>query len=112
MNNIEINFWLILGFVAQGMFASRFLVQWIASERQKKSVIPVQFWFLSLGGGILLLIYAIYRKDPVFILGQGAGLIIYSRNLILIFRRGKRAKIIHEQKKMKQQDSQEKDISN
>jgi lipid-A-disaccharide synthase-like uncharacterized protein len=105
MNDITINFWLILGFVAQGMFASRFLVQWIASERQKKSVIPIQFWFLSLGGGLLLLIYAIYRQDPVFILGQGAGLIIYSRNLILIFRRAKRKKMIEEQKKKKQPDS-------
>jgi lipid-A-disaccharide synthase-like uncharacterized protein len=105
MSNIDINFWLVIGFVAQGMFASRFLVQWIASERQKKSVIPIQFWFLSLGGGILLLIYAIYRQDPVFILGQGTGLIIYSRNLILIFRRAKRKKMISEQKRKKPQDS-------
>jgi lipid-A-disaccharide synthase-like uncharacterized protein len=102
MNNIEINFWLILGFVAQGMFASRFLVQWIVSERQKKSVIPIQFWYLSLSGGILLLIYAIYRQDPVFILGQGSGVIIYSRNLILIYRRGKRAKLVYEEKAKRQ----------
>ena len=88
MNEI---FWLILGFTAQAFFSARFLVQWIASEIAGKSIIPVAFWFFSMAGGALLLVYAIYRKDPVFILGQGAGLVIYSRNLILIFReRGKR----------------------
>ncbi len=87
MLGIELNFWLIIGFLAQGMFASRFLVQWIASERQRKSVIPIQFWFLSLMGGVMLLTYAIYRKDPVFILGQSTGVIIYSRNLMLIYHR-------------------------
>lgn len=77
---------LVLGFVAQGLFAARFFVQWIASERAKRSVVPISFWFLSVVGGTLLLVYAILRKDPVFILGQGSGLIIYSRNLYLIYK--------------------------
>ena len=83
-------FWLILGFGAQALFASRFLVQWIASEREGRSVIPVSFWFISLAGGIMLLAYAIWRKDPVFILGQTTGAFIYTRNLVLIFREKKR----------------------
>ena len=82
--------WVILGFVAQFMFMMRFMVQWIASERARRSVIPVAFWFFSVGGGALLLVYAIYRKDPVFIAGQGLGLIIYARNLWLIFKEHKR----------------------
>jgi lipid-A-disaccharide synthase-like uncharacterized protein len=77
---------LVLGFIAQILFSARFLVQWIASERAKKSVVPISFWFLSLAGGGLLLIYAIGRKDPVFILGQSAGVIIYSRNLYFIYK--------------------------
>ena len=85
-------FWLVLGFTAQALFASRFLVQWIASERVGRSIIPNAFWFLSLAGGLLLLTYAIYRKDPVFILGQATGAFIYSRNLILIYREQARAK--------------------
>lgn len=76
--------WILLGFVAQGMFTMRFLVQWIASERAKRSVVPVAFWFFSLGGGFLLFVYAIQRQDPVFIAGQGLGLFIYIRNLWLI----------------------------
>lgn len=76
--------WILLGFVAQGMFTMRFVVQWLASERAKRSVVPVAFWFFSLGGGALLLIYAIQRQDPVFIAGQGLGLFIYIRNLWLI----------------------------
>ncbi|MHC1726344.1 MAG: lipid-A-disaccharide synthase N-terminal domain-containing protein [Syntrophobacteraceae bacterium] len=78
------NYLLILGFIGQGFFSARFLAQWIASEKQRKSVVPLSFWYFSVGGGALLLIYAILRKDPVFILGQGAGLIIYARNLYLI----------------------------
>ena len=85
-------FWLILGFTAQFMFASRFLVQWIASERAGHSIIPVSFWFLSIAGGGLLLVYAIWRRDPVFILGQATGIFIYSRNLIMINRDRKRGK--------------------
>ena len=76
--------WIVLGFVAQAMFTMRFVVQWIASERAKRSVVPVAFWLFSLGGGTLLLIYAIQRQDPVFIAGQGFGLIIYIRNMWLI----------------------------
>lgn len=77
--------WLGLGFVGQAFFFSRFLVQWIASERKKASVIPTHFWFLSIGGGLLLLAYAVYRKDPVFIVGQSIGLVVYSRNLYFIY---------------------------
>ena len=79
--------WLGLGFVAQALFASRFIVQWISSERAGQSVVPVAFWYLSLGGAVLLLIYAIYRKDPVFIIGQSMGGLIYVRNLALIARK-------------------------
>lgn len=76
--------WIMLGFVAQICFTMRFVVQWIASERAKRSVVPVAFWFFSLVGGVLLLVYSIYRKDPVFIAGQAMGLLIYVRNLWLI----------------------------
>lgn len=81
--------WLALGFLAQAMFSARFIVQWIASERAKKSIIPVYFWYFSLAGGLMLLAYSIYRKDPVFILGQATGVIIYSRNLYLIYKEKK-----------------------
>jgi len=80
----QFNWWVALGFVAQFAFTMRFLVQWLASERAKRSVVPVAFWFFSVGGGFLLLIYAIHRKDPVFIAGQGLGLVIYARNIWLI----------------------------
>jgi lipid-A-disaccharide synthase-like uncharacterized protein len=76
--------WVVLGFIAQGFFMMRFVVQWVASERAKRSVVPIAFWFFSLGGGTLLLVYAIQREDPVFIAGQGLGLFIYIRNLWLI----------------------------
>ncbi|MCP4315615.1 MAG: hypothetical protein GY789_06250 [Hyphomicrobiales bacterium] len=76
--------WVLLGFLAQACFTMRFVVQWIASERAKRSIVPVAFWFFSLFGGSLLFIYAIQRQDPVFIAGQGVGLIIYIRNLWLI----------------------------
>lgn len=79
--------WLVVGFLGQAFFASRFLVQWVVSERKGESVIPVVFWDLSILGGSVLLVYAIYRRDPVFILGQAAGLIVYVRNLMLIRRR-------------------------
>ena len=78
--------WLGLGLLGQAFFSARFLVQWIASERRKQSVVPVQFWYFSVGGGVILLAYAIYRLDPVFILGQGAGLFVYARNLYFIRR--------------------------
>lgn len=76
----QFDVWILLGFVAQAMFTMRFVVQWIASERAKKSVVPAAFWTFSILGGGLLLVYAIYRKDPVFIAGQAAGLFIYFRN--------------------------------
>ncbi len=76
--------WVGLGLVGQLLFSARFILQWIASERKKRSVIPVSFWYFSLGGSALLLAYAIYRKDPVFILGQSAGAVVYVRNLWLI----------------------------
>ena len=82
-------FWLGLGFLAQLMFSARFLVQWLASERAGRSIVPLLFWYLSIGGSALLLSYAIYRKDPVFILGQSMGILIYSRNLCLIRREKK-----------------------
>ena len=78
--------WLSVGFVGQAFFSMRFLVQWIASERKKESVIPVSFWFFSIGGGLTLLLYALWRRDPVFILGQGAGLFVYARNLYFVLR--------------------------
>ena len=80
------NIFLIIGFVGQGIFASRFIVQWIYSERIGESRIPIIFWYLSIFGGIGLLIYAIFRKDPVIILGQSFGIFIYLRNLYLIYK--------------------------
>ena len=87
----RLDWWVLLGFIAQGMFTMRFLVQWIASERARDSVVPVAFWFFSLGGGILLLIYALYRKDPVFIAGQAFGVFVYLRNLHFVMRDRKAA---------------------
>ena len=78
--------WLIIGFGGQAMFSMRFLIQWLSSERKKRSFIPVAFWYFSLAGGLMLLSYAIYRKDPVFIIGQAGGVLIYARNLQLIAR--------------------------
>lgn len=76
--------WVIIGFLGQFVFGARFLIQWICSELKKESHIPLVFWYLSIGGGVILLSYAIWRKDPVFIVGQSTGLIVYIRNLILI----------------------------
>jgi lipid-A-disaccharide synthase-like uncharacterized protein len=81
---VNLDGWVILGVIAQGFYTMRFVVQWIASERARASVVPVAFWFFSLGGGILLLIYALYRKDPVFIAGQAFGVFVYLRNLYFI----------------------------
>jgi lipid-A-disaccharide synthase-like uncharacterized protein len=78
--------WQIVGFGGQGLFFGRFLVQWLASERSRKSVVPNAFWFFSLGGGMVLLAYAIHRRDPVFIAGQAGGLAIYLRNLWFLYR--------------------------
>jgi len=76
--------WLILGFLGQALFSMRFLIQWVYSEKNKRSMIPTAFWYFSLAGGLTLLTYAILRQDPVFIVGQGTGLFIYMRNLVLI----------------------------
>ncbi|MGY8975497.1 MAG: lipid-A-disaccharide synthase N-terminal domain-containing protein [Alphaproteobacteria bacterium] len=81
--------WMIIGFVGQGFFSARFIVQWIMSEIKKQSIIPLGFWYFSLLGGVTLFAYALYKEDPVFIVGQGAGLLIYSRNLYLIRKRAK-----------------------
>lgn len=78
------NIFLIIGFIGQGLFSMRFIIQWLASEKAKKSVIPFSFWIFSLSGSIFLLIYAVYKKDPVFILGQAPNVLIYSRNIYLI----------------------------
>ncbi len=77
---------ILVGYVAQAMFAMRFVVQWIASERAGRSVVPTTFWVFSIGGGLMLLGYAIYRKDPVFILGQAFGVFVYLRNLQFVMR--------------------------
>jgi lipid-A-disaccharide synthase-like uncharacterized protein len=82
--------WVVVGLAGQLMFSMRFLVQWISSERAKKSVMPIAFWYFSIAGGLILLSNALYRRDPVFILGQSTGLFIYLRNLWLI-RADKRA---------------------
>ena len=77
----------LLGLLGQALFFSRFLVQWVASEKKGRSVVPLSFWYLSLGGGGLLLAYALWRKDPFIVLGQAVGLFVYVRNLMLIHRR-------------------------
>ncbi len=87
LTNTEIIF-LTIGFLGQGIFASRFIVQWIYSEKKGESLIPITFWYLSIFGGLALLIYAIFRKDPVIITGQTFGIFIYLRNLILIYKKG------------------------
>lgn len=78
--------WVVLGLSAQLAFSARFVVQWIASERAGRSYVPVAFWYLSIVGGTMLLSYAIYRQDVVFILGQAFGVLVYTRNLMLIHR--------------------------
>lgn len=78
--------WLVVGFMGQALFSARFLVQWVSSERRKRSVVPLAFWYFSVAGGATLLAYAVHRMDPVFIVGQFAGLFIYLRNLQLIYR--------------------------
>jgi len=76
--------WVLIGFLGQFLFAARFIVQWISSERKRESHIPIQFWYLSLFGGSIMAAYAIHRRDPVFVVGQMSGLIVYVRNLMLI----------------------------
>ncbi len=84
--------WLALGFIGQGLFSARFVVQWLASEKKGESVIPVSFWYLSIAGSLTVLAYAIFRMDPVFILAYGFNSFVYVRNLMLISRRRQRAK--------------------
>ena len=86
LSSLEILF-LVIGFTGQGLFASRFIVQWLYSEKKGESSIPITFWYLSIFGGLGLLIYAIFRKDPVIIMGQSFGIFIYLRNLILIYKK-------------------------
>ena len=81
--NIDV-VWVTIGLIGQGLFSFRFIAQWLMSEKQKKSVIPISFWYFSIFGGLTLLSYAIHRRDPVFILGQAFGLIVYARNLYFI----------------------------
>src|SRR3954469_13187973 len=84
MSMSQARLWLIIGFAGQALFTARFLVQWIASERRRDSVVPFAFWCLSLLGGLTLRSYASYRQDPVIIVGQAMGLIVYARNLMLV----------------------------
>ena len=79
--------WVVIGFIGQAVFSLRFLVQWLVSEKRKESVIPVAFWYISLTGTIILFAYATHRRDPVFMVGQGFGFIVYIRNLMLIYRK-------------------------
>lgn len=83
--------WLAVGFGAQLMFSMRFLIQWIASEKARASIVPETFWYFSFVGGAMLLVYAIYRVDPVFIMGQATGLLIYSRNIYFIWKNKEQA---------------------
>lgn len=76
--------WIIIGLFGQLLFSCRFIIQWITSEKMKRSVIPIAFWYLSIAGSLTLLSYAIHKLDPVFIIGQAGGLVIYFRNLMLI----------------------------
>ena len=85
----KFDFWLVFGVVAQLLFAARFLVQWISSERAGKSVIPFAFWFFSMGGGLMTLVYGVVKREPVIILGQGLATIIYVRNIMLIIKERK-----------------------
>ena len=85
----QLDFWLVFGFIGQMMFTMRFIVQWIASEKKRESIIPVSFWYLSLGGGLIILFYAIHRMDPVFILAYLPGNFIYLRNLYFIYKKKK-----------------------
>src|SRR3954469_15124882 len=91
MSMSQARLWLIIGFAGQALFTARFLVQWIASERRSDSVVPVASWWLSLRGGLTLLSYASYRQDPVIIVGQAMGLVVYTRNLMLVGKAKRRA---------------------
>lgn len=83
-------FWIAVGFLGQALFSGRFLVQWLTSERARRSIVPEAFWYLSIAGGVTLLAYAVHRRDPVFIAGQGVGLLVYARNVQML-RRSRRS---------------------
>ncbi|WP_458761299.1 lipid-A-disaccharide synthase N-terminal domain-containing protein [Afipia sp. TerB] len=86
----KFDFWLAFGLVAQLFFTARFLVQWISSERAGMSVVPMAFWFCSMGGGIMTLIYGVAKREPIIILGQALATIIYIRNIMLILKNRRR----------------------
>lgn len=86
----KFDLWLLLGLFGQGLFAMRFVVQWLASEREGRSVMPVAFWFFSIGGGLITFIYGLYKREPIIIMGQSLSLLIYARNLVLIARERRR----------------------
>ncbi len=88
---MKLNWWVLVGYAGQALFTMRFVVQWIASERAGRSVVPTAFWVFSIGGGLMLLGYALYRKDPVFIIGQAFGVFVYLRNLQFVLRERKAA---------------------
>ncbi|MCF6156483.1 MAG: lipid A biosynthesis protein [Candidatus Brocadia sp.] len=83
----HINFWVVFGLIGQLLFGSRFFIQWIVSEKRGESIIPEVFWYLSMAGSVILFTYAIFRRDPVFIMGQSAGIFIYARNIMLIYKK-------------------------
>ncbi len=83
--------WLAIGFIGQALFSARFIIQWVMSEKHKKSVLPIEFWYFSIAGGVTLFAYALHKLDPVFILGQGIGVFIYVRNLYFMLNEKKRA---------------------
>ncbi len=87
--------WIAIGFLGQGLFFGRWIIQWLASERSAKSRVPVAFWYMSLIGGLITLAYAVYRRDPVFIAGQSVGAVVYIRNLMLIYKPGAAAAGLH-----------------
>ena len=84
-----LDLWLVLGLVGQAFFFSRFIVQWLVTEKKGESTIPTAFWYLSICGGLILLVYSVHQKDPVFIAGQSIGSFVYVRNLMLIYRKKK-----------------------
>ena len=90
---LTFDLWVIIGFIGQFMFTMRFVMQWLASEKVQKSVIPVSFWFFSIAGGLIVFAYALHKKDPVFIVGQGAGLLIYVRNLYFVIAERKKSSL-------------------
>jgi len=83
---MKLNWYVLIGVAGQALFSMRFIVQWIATERARKSVFPTAFWFFSIGGGLLSFAYALTIRDPVFILGQGFGVFVYARNLYFVYR--------------------------